>query len=60
MQFALPHGEMLRLLRSHGFTVEDLIEIQAPQDVPRDFAEVSADCARNWPSEEIGKARLAD
>lgn len=58
VEFVLPHGEMLRLLRSCGFVVEDLIEIQAPLDAPRDYPEVSADWARRWPSEEIWKARL--
>ena len=58
-EFNLPHGELLRLLRSHGFMVEDLVEIQAPRDVRRDFAYVSADWAHNWPSEEIWKTRLA-
>jgi hypothetical protein len=58
VQFILPHGEMLRLLRACGFVVEDLMEIQAPQHA-RDYAEVSADWARRWPSEEIWKARLA-
>jgi hypothetical protein len=58
-EFNLPHGEMLRLLRSHGFIVEDLIEIQAPRDARRDFPYVSADWAHNWPSEEVWKARLA-
>jgi SAM-dependent methyltransferase len=58
-EFNLPHGEMLRLLRSHGFVVEELVEIQAPWDADRDFAYVSADWARNWPSEEIWKTRLA-
>ncbi|MEU1469983.1 class I SAM-dependent methyltransferase [Streptomyces sp. NPDC005761] len=58
VQFVLPHGEMLRLLRSCGFVVEDLIEIQAPPRAPRDYPEVSADWARQWPSEEIWKARL--
>jgi SAM-dependent methyltransferase len=58
-EFHLPHGEMLRLLRSHGFMVEDLIEIQAPRDAQRDFPYVSAEWAHNWPSEEIWKARLA-
>jgi hypothetical protein len=56
----MPHGEMLRLLRSHGFIVEDLIEIQAPRDARRDFPYVSADWAHNWPSEEVWKARLAE
>lgn len=59
VQFVLPHGEMLRLLRSCGFVVEDLIEIQAPPTGPRDYPEVAADWARQWPSEEIWKARLA-
>ncbi|MGJ5894097.1 class I SAM-dependent methyltransferase [Streptomyces sp. V2] len=57
VQFTLPHGEMLRLLRSCGFVVEDLIEIQAPPHA-RDYPEISADWARRWPSDEIWKARL--
>jgi SAM-dependent methyltransferase len=56
--FQLPHGEMLRLLRSCGFVVEDLIELQAPEPARRDYPEVSAAWARQWPSEEIWKARL--
>jgi SAM-dependent methyltransferase len=59
VEFSLPHGEMLRLLRSCGFIVEDLIEIQAPKPAHRDYLEVSADWAHHWPSEEIWKARLA-
>ncbi|WP_189783475.1 class I SAM-dependent methyltransferase [Streptomyces capitiformicae] len=59
VQFILPHGEMLRLLRSSGFVVEDLIEVQAPQPAHRDYTEVPADWAQQWPSEEIWKARLA-
>ncbi|MEU4544382.1 class I SAM-dependent methyltransferase [Nonomuraea dietziae] len=58
MEFTLPHGEMLRLLRSQGFTVEDLIEIQAPGPAARDYPEVSAAWAHQWPSEEVWKARL--
>lgn len=60
VEFNLPHGEMLRLLRRHGFLVEDLIEIQAPQPAHREYAEVSADWAHQWPSEEIWKARLVN
>ncbi|MEV3908794.1 MULTISPECIES: class I SAM-dependent methyltransferase [Streptomyces] len=59
VEFILPHGEMLRLLRSCGFVVEDLLEIQAPRHAHQDYPEVSADWARQWPSEEIWKARLA-
>ncbi|GAA1968060.1 class I SAM-dependent methyltransferase [Catenulispora subtropica] len=57
VEFQLPHGEMIRLLRSCGCVVEDLIEIQAPQPAHREYAEVSADWASRWPSEEIWKAR---
>ncbi len=59
VEFVLPHGEMLRLLRSCGFVVEDLIEIQASQATPRDYESVPVDWARQWPSEEIWTARLA-
>jgi SAM-dependent methyltransferase len=58
VEFALPHGEMLRLLRSHGFTVDNLIEIQAPEPAHRDYPEVSAGWAHRWPSEEIWQATL--
>jgi SAM-dependent methyltransferase len=57
-EFCLPHGELLQLLRSCGFGVEDLIEIQAPEPAYRDYPEVSASWAQRWPSEEIWKARL--
>jgi hypothetical protein len=50
---------MLRLLRSAGFVVDDLIEIQAPSPAHREYPQVAADWARQWPSEEIWKARLS-
>ena len=59
VEFHLPHGEMLRLLRSCGFVVEDLIEIQAPESAHRDYPEITAAWAHQWPSEEIWKARLS-
>jgi SAM-dependent methyltransferase len=58
VEFVLPHGEMLRVLRGSGFVVEDLVEVQAPETTDRDFDEVSAHWARRWPSEEIWTARL--
>ncbi|HET9173314.1 MAG TPA: methyltransferase domain-containing protein [Actinospica sp.] len=58
-EFTIGHGDLFRLLCSSGFVVEDLIELQAPADAPRDFPELSAAWARNWPSEEIWKCRLA-
>lgn len=59
VEFVLPHGRMLRLLRTHGFVVDDLIEIQAPRPAHREYGEVSAAWAHQWPSEEIWTARLA-
>lgn len=59
VEFHLAHGEMIRLLRSLGLVVEDLIEIQAPRPAHRDYQDVSADWAHRWPSEEIWKARSA-
>ncbi|UED87159.1 class I SAM-dependent methyltransferase [Streptomyces profundus] len=56
VEFNLPHGAMFRLLRESGFTVDDLIEIQAPRPAHRDYPEVSADWAHDWPSEEIWQA----
>jgi SAM-dependent methyltransferase len=59
VEYHLPHGEWIRLLRVSGFEIEDLVEIQAPLDAEDhpyyDF--VTADWAHRWPSEEIWKAR---
>jgi SAM-dependent methyltransferase len=59
VEYHLPHGEWIRLLRVSGFEIEDLVEVQAPPDAQNhpyyDF--VTADWARRWPAEEIWKAR---
>jgi SAM-dependent methyltransferase len=57
VEFHLPHGEMLRLLRSSGFEVEDLIEVQPPQDSTTRHPFVGLEWARRWPCEEVWKAR---
>jgi SAM-dependent methyltransferase len=58
----LSHGGWLRLLRSHGFEVLDLIEVQAPAEAEShasyDF--VSPDWARRWPAEDLWVARRAE
>jgi len=56
--FNLPHGEMLRLLRTTGFGVEALHELRAPEgddDEVRYF--VRRGWARRWPCEEVWVAR---
>lgn len=58
IEFVIPHGEMIRLLHSSGFEVEDLIEIRAPANAvtPSDPL-ATAEWARRWPTEEAWKAR---
>src|SRR5262245_52372946 len=57
VEFHLSHGDWLRLLRRSGFEIEDLIEIQAPEGGTTRYPFVSLQWARQWPSEEIWKAR---
>jgi SAM-dependent methyltransferase len=57
VEFHLPHGEWIRLLRSNDFEVTDLIEIQPPEGSTTRFPYVTLEWARRWPSEEIWKAR---
>jgi SAM-dependent methyltransferase len=59
VEFHLPHGEWIRVLRENGFEVERLIELQAPADAVdnRNHSFVTADWARKWPSEEVWVAR---
>jgi len=59
VEFHLPHGEWIDLLRGNGFEIERLVEIQAPPDaVTHDrYSYVTADWARRWPAEEIWVAR---
>jgi SAM-dependent methyltransferase len=59
VEFHLSHGDMLRLLRSTGFEVEDLIELYAPDGAETHdyYSYVTAEWARKWPPEEIWTAR---
>ena len=58
VEFQLPYGEWIRLFRSTGFDVLDLVELRPPAR-PRttypDFAPVR--WARRWPGENIWKLR---
>lgn len=68
VEFHLSHGAMIDLLRTHGFEVERLVEIQAPErpleggggalpdeEVP--FGMATRQWARQWPTEEAWVAR---
>ena len=57
VEFHLPHGELIALLRRSGFEVEELIEVQPPQDAKSTYTHVPLEWARRWPCEEVWKAR---
>jgi SAM-dependent methyltransferase len=59
VEFHLPHGEWIDVLRGNGFEIERLLELQAPADAQthEHYAYVTADWARKWPAEEIWVAR---
>ncbi len=59
VEFELPHGPMIDLLRANDFELERLIELYAPADAETHgyYKWVTADWARQWPAEEIWVAR---
>ncbi len=56
LEFQLPHGEVIRLLRDNGFEIDDLVEIRPPDGAHSPWPYVTLDWARRWPSEEVWKA----
>ena len=57
VEYHLSHGAMFKLLLDTGFSVENFIEIQAPEGATTRHEYISAEWARKWPSEEIWVAR---
>ncbi len=59
VEFCLPHGERIDLLHRHGFEIERLVEVQAPESAETHtfYNFVSAEWGRQWPVEEIWAAR---
>jgi hypothetical protein len=57
VEFHLGHGDMIRLLRGCGFEVEDLIELRPAPDATTQHPLASLEWARQWPTEEVWKAR---
>ncbi len=61
VEFHLPTGPMIRLLRQCGFEVEDLIDIRPPSDaVENRFDYITLEWSKRWPAEEIWRARKID
>jgi SAM-dependent methyltransferase len=59
VEFHLPHGELILLLRESGFAIEALHELRAPANAEGTRFFVPAAWARRWPCEEIWVARKA-
>jgi len=58
VEFIVPPSEMIRILRDSGFDIEALIDLRPPEDVePTRFDYMTPEWARQWPSEEIWRAR---
>lgn len=58
IDFQVPHGEWIRILRDHGLIVEALIELRPPDDATTTYDDFVPDAwARRWPAEQIWKAR---
>jgi SAM-dependent methyltransferase len=57
IEFHPTYGEWIRVLRSNGFDVEDLIEVQPPEGSVSRYTFVTLEWARRWPAENIWKAR---
>ena len=57
VSFQLPYGEWIRLFHTHGFEVEDLIELRPPANGETTYDLAPLEWARRWPAENIWKAR---
>jgi SAM-dependent methyltransferase len=57
VDFQLPYGDWIRLFRSAGLEVEDLIELRPPEGAATTYDFVPVEWARRWPAENIWKAR---
>jgi len=55
--FTLGYGDWIRVLRTHGFVIDDLIEIQPPAGKTTNSPIVTPQWAQQWPCEEMWKAR---
>ena len=60
VEFHPSHGEWIRILRGHGFVIEALHELYAPEDAKNpDYYDIAtAQWARRWPVEDLWTAQL--
>jgi SAM-dependent methyltransferase len=56
-EFHLTHGDWIAVLRDNGFSIERLLELQAPPNAQSTFAWANPEWAMQWPAEEVWIAR---
>ena len=56
-EFHLTHGDWIALLRDNGFSIERLLELQAPPRASCRFPWANPEWARRWPSEDAWVVR---
>jgi len=57
VEFHLSYGDWISVLAANGFTVERLVELQAPAGAVPPLEHIPPGWAERWPSEEIWVAR---
>jgi SAM-dependent methyltransferase len=58
VEFNLPHGERIALLRASGFEIEELVEVRPPDGSTNVYhPNDSLEWAQRWPCEEVWKVR---
>jgi SAM-dependent methyltransferase len=57
VEFHLGYGDWIRLLRANDFEVTDLMELRPPEGATTRYPWITVEWARQWPSEEVWKAR---
>jgi SAM-dependent methyltransferase len=55
VEFHLPHGERIALLRASGFEIEELVEVRPPDGSTSLSPYASLEWAQRWPTEEVWK-----
>ena len=57
VEFALSHGDWIRLFRCNDLEVEELIELYPPENATTRYPFVTLDWSRQWPCEEAWRLR---
>ncbi len=58
VEFNLPIGEWIRLFRTNGLEIEDLLEVRPPDEATSTYRDEAATTwARRWPMEQIWRVR---